>query len=550
MVLKSYERLRQQLFRREFLVCLTQFGRGVWGSDFGSVGFVFQKAPPKGRRGSYRKLFERHVDVRSNTKIEALFRDRNYNAFTVSQDDYSAIPGSPLAYWLDQAVMGNYKTGRLLGDIAYPRKGMDTGDNGEFLRMWWEVSRTRLATIGEDDRKWLPYNKGGGFRRWYGNRAVVVNWDSDGAAIRARLSWPSRTPTLRNQEFMKREGFSWGTVSSGGFSARYSPWGALFDNGGCTLFADRDLEHLGALLNSSTADLYLDFLAPTLNFQPGDVAKIPIPQGFGTLKLESRRCIEISKNDWDSREESFDFKRLRLVTLAPLLRDAAEMEFKVGCALTMELQDLEEFNNRAIASAYNLAGIVSTQVAPEKVSLSCNPAYRFGGGSNRDQWGSRMTRELTAELVSYAVGCTFGRYSLDEHGLILADQGATLQDYLTKVPTPSFTPDADNVVPIVDGDWFEDDIVGRFRQFLRIAFGDKYFEENLNFVAESLGVKNLREYFITKAGKSKFYDDHVQRVQEASDLLAVLKSQGIVQRPDLPTPLHAVDRLNSADVPA
>ena len=153
---------------------------------------------------------------------------------------------------------------------------------------------------------------------------------------------------------------------------------------------------------------------------------------------------------------------------------------------------------------------------------------------------------VMVDLVSYAVGCMFGRYSLDEPGLILADQGATLQDYLAKVPTPTFTPDADNVIPIVDGDWFEDDIVERFRQFLRVAFGEQHFEENLRFVTESLGVKDLRDYFVQVVLQGP-----CPAVQEAPDLLAVLQPQGVVQRPHLHAPLHAVDRLDGAQrVPA
>lgn len=176
-------------------------------------------------------------------------------------------------------------------------------------------------------------------------------------------------------------------------------------------------------------------------------------------------------------------------------------------------QQLEIENNEAVAKLYGLEDEVSSHVPLERVSLTNNSAFRWPNKAPEER-NALFAEFAIVDLVSYAVGCMVGRYSLDEPGLILADQGATLQDYLAKVPSPRFTPDADNVIPIVDGDWFEDDIVSRFRQFLRTVFGEQYFEENLRFVEESLGVKSLREYFITPRGKSKFYDDHVKRYKK------------------------------------
>lgn len=176
-------------------------------------------------------------------------------------------------------------------------------------------------------------------------------------------------------------------------------------------------------------------------------------------------------------------------------------------------QQLEIENNEAVAKLYGLEDEVSSHVPLERVSLTNNSAFRWPNKTPEER-DALFTQSVIVDLISYAVGCMFGRYSLDRPGLILADQGATLDDYLAKVPRPTFTPDADNVIPIVDGDWFEDDVVGLFRQFLRTAFGEQHFEENLNFVTESLGVRNLRDYFITRVGKSKFYDDHIQRYKK------------------------------------
>ncbi|RRD53446.1 class I SAM-dependent DNA methyltransferase [Buchananella hordeovulneris] len=182
-------------------------------------------------------------------------------------------------------------------------------------------------------------------------------------------------------------------------------------------------------------------------------------------------------------------------------------------ARSLEQQRLEIENNEAIAKLYGLEDEVPSHVPLERVSLTNNSAFRWPEKTPAER-DILFVQSAIADLVSYAVGCMFGRYSLDEPGLILADQGATLQDYLAKVPRPTFMPDADNVLPIVDGDWFEDDIVARFRQFLRTVFGEEHFEKNLRFVEESLGIKALREYFVTRAGKSKFYDDHVKRYKK------------------------------------
>jgi hypothetical protein len=515
MVLNSYERLRQQLFRSEFLVCLAQFGRGVWGSDFGSVGFVFQKALPEGRRGSYRKLFERHVDVRSNAEIEALFRDRNYNAFTVSQDDYSVIPGSPLVYWLTESMRETFSKGRALREIAEPRKGMDTGENARFLRGWWEVSRSKTSLTEFRSGYWVPYNKGGGFRRWYGYREFLVDWRSGGSEMRTRSG----------AKYFGREGWTWGTVTSGGFSIRYTPPGAAFDNGGCTLFSHNDLSVAALILNSTTVDSILAAISPTLNFQPINVGAVPIVVSDALSSVAEsviKELVSCSRADWDSFETSWDFTETAWLVKALSSGQASETrladradEYSARWGQISEEQRFREAsNNRVVAEAYGLEDEVALDVERHRVSLTRNVEFRYGAGRTAEEYRVHERADAAAEFVSYAIGCMFGRYSLDQPGLILADQGSTLRDYLTKVSTPTFKPDDDNVIPIVDGDWFEDDIVERLRQFLRVTFGEKYFEENLHFIAEALGVKNLREYFITKAGKSRFYDDHVQRYKK------------------------------------
>jgi hypothetical protein len=358
-----------------------------------------------------------------------------------------------------------------------------------------------------DSKKWYFYNKGGGYRRWYGNREYVVNWESEGASLRERLGWSRKSPTLRNVSFFGREGFTWGTFSSGGFSARYTPPGAIFDNGGCTLFSEKNLNLFGALMNSSVMDRYLEFLAPTLNFQPGDIARVPIPVGLESLEVSTERCIKLARDDWDSKESSFDFKRPLIIGRSDSVEWAVAACQVEGVRRAEELRSLEVANNKLFADAYGLNDVVEVETPLERVALYCNPTHMFGVDNNHAD--VRVREDLMTDLVSYAVGCMFGRYSLDAPGLVLADQGSTVQGYIAKVATPTFMPDIDNVIPVVEGDWFEDDIVAKFRQFLRAAFGERHFEENLRFVTESLGVKDLRDYFV-----KSFYKDHVQRYKK------------------------------------
>ena len=425
MFLTSFEQLRRKLLETSSFESLIHLGRGIFGSDFGTVAFVVaRQSHTQGRMGTYRRLFERHVEVRLGDVIRNLFLNSTYGLFHADQSTFLKIPGAPFAYWLTSDEFRNYESGHLLGDVAQPRKGMDTGDNNTFLRLWHEVGVSRIGTSMGDSKKWYFYNKGGGYRRWYGNREYVVNWESEGASLRERLGWSRKSPTLRNVSFFGREGFTWGTVSSGGFSARYTPPGAIFDNGGCTLFSEKNLNLYGALMNSSVMDRYLEFLAPTLNFQPGDIAHVSIPVGLESLEVSTERCIKLARDDWDSKESSFDFKRPLIIGRSGSVERAVAACQVEGARRAEELRSLEVANNKLFADAYGLNDVVEVETPLERVALYCNPTHMFGVDNNRAD--VRVREDLITDLVSYAVGCMFGRYSLDEPGLILADQGATV----------------------------------------------------------------------------------------------------------------------------
>ena len=341
----------------------------------------------------------------------------------------------------------------------------------------------------------------------------MVDWESDGKRLQTALV-PGGSRVWAHNFNLDRiftPGIVWTVVTSGALSFRHVGNGYLFD-AAAGILQGVDNEYVLALLNSSAAAQILQGLNPTLNLHPGYLEAVPVPEDGDkeSVTARTRRATEISTLDWDAYERSWSFRQPPIGLGAARISDSITQLRARWEGLTTELRDIESANNYHFSSLFSLD---TRQVDADTTSLSLNPAFTYGSVQEAAR-SAAMIRDHVVGLLSYAVGCMFGRYSLDEPGLIIADQGASLQDYLARIPLPTLRPDADNVIPFVDDDWFEDDIVERCRQFLRAAFGAEHFEENLSFVEESLGVKALRDYFITRAGKSKFYDDHVQRYKK------------------------------------
>lgn len=493
----SYVGLRNSILVDSPIASLAHLGSGAFGSISGevvqTVAFVLVKGAVSANPGTFIRLAEiSGEDSKAAALRRAAWDTSDELRWSTPVSAFGDIPGTPIAYWLSDDQIAAYRSGLLVADVAHSAKGIDTGENARFLRRWAEVSvsstsLTRPLTYA----KWVPYNKGGGSRRWYGLREYLVNWENGGAEIKSAQLNSTKKSRVSNENLFFTEGFTWSTVSPGAFGARYTPADSVFDNGGSTLFADRGLLSLGGLLNSQLASGLLAFLAPTINTQPGDVQRLPVPAEALDIDSQVSECIELAKRDWDSREDSMDFVTNPLLDHDGVLNERVTALLHEATRTANRLVDLETQIERGIRTAF---GLPDREIVQRPATV----------------WKQDATT-VVGDLASFAVGCMFGRYSLDKPGLILADQAATLQDYFAKVPQSTFVPDADNVLPIVDGDWFEDDIVARFREFLRTAFGEQHFEENLRFIEESLGVKTLREYFITTRGKSRFYDDHLSR---------------------------------------
>nr|WP_269430750.1 BREX-1 system adenine-specific DNA-methyltransferase PglX [Pseudorhodobacter wandonensis] len=409
-------------------------------------------------------------------------------------------------------------------DFGATGSGLQTSDNNRFLRQWFEVSSaassfnsSSRAVAKESGKKWFPHKKGGPFRKWYGNNEFVLNWHNDGAELYefAANLYGSPTRIIKNTDRYFTSGITWSHTTSSKFSARVLESNAIFNVEAPSLFDVAPAPFL-CFLSSCVGDHLISISNPTLHFVSSSVGILP----FASEKIEPRsaslntlfnKAIGLSRADWDAYETSWDFTTLPLLSpdhRGETLENSYATLRAYWQSMTDEMQRLEEENNRIFIDAYGLQEELTPEVSLEEITLTCNPAYRYGVKNDVEANETRLRADTMAEFLHYAVGCMFGRYSLDAPGLILANQGETLEDYLARIPEQSFMPDADNVIPVLDGDWFADDIVGRARDFIRITFGEAKFRENLAFVEAALG-KDLRKWF-TK----DFYDYHVRRYKK------------------------------------
>ena len=524
MFLSSFEKLRVKLLSSGTLLSMAHLGeRGfdtIGGAVVSTTAFTFRNAQGASCKGEYVRLVDGYSEAEKAAKARKAIKDRNCGwLYRASARDFRKIPGSPIAYWVSEALRETFPRSTLLGDFCDFRIGMATGKNEWHVRQWQEVSykraefgaASRLAATASG-RKWFPYAKGGEFRKWAGNEESLVNWENDGSLLQNTKHPTSDRIWAHNFNLSNifKPAICWTVVTTGRNAFRVHSDGFIFDAaaGLCQPKTDVEIEYLLGLLNSKITEAALPLINPTINLHPGYLSSLP---GLAVKPIDRVRFLrDLAKSDWDAFETSWDFATLPL--LSPDHRaDTLENSYATLRAhwqgMTDEMQRLEEENNRIFIDAYGLQDELTPEVPIEEITLTCNPAYRYGVKGTEAERETRLRADTMAEFLSYAVGCMFGRYSLDAPGLILANQGETLADYLARVPEPSFLPDEDNVIPVLDADWFPDDIVDRFRKFLRVTFGDAHFRENLAFIEAQIG--DIRKYF-TK----QFYDDHVKRYKK------------------------------------
>jgi type II restriction/modification system DNA methylase subunit YeeA len=527
MFLSSFMQLRKYLLLETVIETLIQNGRGIWGSDFGSCAFVIGKRKDLNYRGIYKSLYKIQGKTSTNEVIQKRFFDeKQFPNFNISAKDLIKIPGSPIAYWLSQKIIKVFESLKPLKEFLDIRQGMSTTDNKKYLRRWYEVSIPYIAFNVNDaidsNKKginWFPYNKGGMYRKWYGNNEFIIFYTNNGNDLinMVREKYPRISDpefVIKNRRYFFKPSITWSFVSISYFGVRYSEKGFIFDVGGSSAFIeDDDLRILfTGLLCSKISSVFLNALNPTINFPVESLEAIPVPFekliNIKQLLLEiQKKCIENLKNDWNNYETSWEFSTTLLLNnhyQKQILSDAYQHMREDIRNLIHETQILEVENNKLIFKAYDLEDEFVPDVSLEDITLTCNPRYRYSGRKSEGELEALLLADTMKEFISYAVGCMFGRYSLDKPGLILANQGEILQDYLNQITQPKFMPDKDNVLPILEGEWFADDIVSRFREFLKVTFGEQYFDENLIFLENAIG-RDIRAYFLRD-----FYGEHVK----------------------------------------
>ena len=463
-------------------------------------------------------------------------KDMSQYFYRASAADFMKIPGSPVAYWLSPKLLDIFSAEQPLSELATVRQGLATSDNTQFVRYWSEVGLNRIGfgvldrdTALTSQKKWFPFNKGGSFRRWAGNSELVVNWENDGAAIKhsiiTKYPYLNGNPDFvaKNPNFYFKKGLTWSALSSGLFSLRYQPEGFIFADKGQAMFpySEENLIPIQGLLNSKVCIQFLKAISPTLDFNGGYIAKLPCIMADAQ---HVKRLNEISELDWNSYETSWEFSQNALASISSSNAKLSDYYKELGNHLeksSRETHRLEEENNRLFIEAYGLEDELTPDVPLEEITLTCNPHYRYGRNRTEEERETLQQCDTIKELASYAIGCMMGRYSLDKAGLILASQGETLQDYLRQIPAPRFAPDDDGILPLTDQEWFADDATNRFREFVRIVWGDEHLKQNLDFVAESLCLHAIKPPSTRSGGESaldtirrylstQFFKDHLR----------------------------------------
>ena len=555
MFLTSYTKLRKEILSLKTISSMLHLGRGVFGADFGTTAFVIRNERIFSFKGVYRRLFDKPSLVdNEETKQKLFFSDKKW--FFAIQESFMEIIDTPIVYWLNDAMLSLLSSKDTVGANHDVGSGLSTADNERFLRFHWEVALNKVAKSGnEKGKKWFHFQKGGEFRRWYGNLEYIVNWENDGADIKywvthnpkdpGTTSWSRR---IFNVPFYFQHGITWAVIGIGKISFRETNENAMISNaaGGVFKFTtEKDFYNLLGGLNSKIWGDIFQIISPTVNYSAGIIQKAPMPRGECSEIVKD--CISISKHDWDSFETAWDFKRHPLlnygISIYSGLGDGANpptsyfaveknkttfkihekdmpKAYTIQSAFEMwetacnkhfnQLKANEEELNRIFIDIYALQDELTPEVADKDITV--HRIYNTKDDVPESMKGSnyvRTKRDEIVSLISYAVGCMFGRYSLDTEGLVYAGGNWDESKYKT------FLPDADSILPITDEEYLEDDIVTRLCSWLKVVYGEDTLEENLDFIAKALGGRGnssreiIRNYFL-----KDFFKDHCKIYQK------------------------------------
>ena len=507
MFLSSFEKLRAKLLLKD-TVNMAHLGprafEEIGGEVVQTTSFVLRNSHIADYKGTYCRLIEPTTQRGKEDMFLA-----GENRYLIQQTYFYKIPGAPIAYWISDNLFEAFND-KHLSDFAQTKQGFATGDNDKFLRFWHEVSKVNssLSSMADKNAKWFPCNKGGSYRKWYGNNIYVANWYNDGAEMRAFSG-----SVIRNPQFYFKRGLTWSSLANQ-LSLRFSPEGYVFESKGSMCFVnnDKNLWSILGLLNSKIAAFALTVLSPTLDFHEGPMLKVPVKLPLTHEQVDKlvHENIKLSKSDWDSSETSWDFQRHSL--LGPAFRlDDAYTAWKNECEQRfLQLKANEEELNRIFIDIYGLQDELTPDVADKDITV--HRIFNTKDDIPENMQGSSYVhtkRDEIVSLLSYAVGCMFGRYSLDVDGLAYAGGDWDASKYKT------FLPDHDDVIPITDEEYLEDDIIARLCDWLKAAYGSDTLEENLDFIAGALGGKGnssreiIRSYFL-----KDFFKDHCKSYQK------------------------------------
>lgn len=487
MFLSSFEKLRAKIQKLD-IVDMAHLGARAFEEIAGEVvqttSFILANKHVDGYKGTYCRL----VEPTTQQGKEEMFLSQE-NRYIACSDNFAKIPGAPVAYWVSEKLANAFSSS-LLYKYAACCTGMQTGNNDAYVRCWYEVNISETTIINRESAKYQKYNCGGESRKWYGNHIKIVNWNHNGEAVRKENG-----SVIRNEKFFFNEGVTWKRIGSNIITLRYLPAGFIFDQSGDSMFmiGEINIFFMLGFLNSKVAMLAFQFIAPTMNLTAGNMNKLPIIyQDSKVVNVLVKQNISLSKSDWDAFETSWDFTKHPLLRNKPTISEAyAEWEAECNTRFA-QLKANEEELNRIFIDIYGLQDELTPEVEDKDVTVR----------------KADLQRDIKS-LLSYAVGCMFGRYSLDVEGLAFA--GGTWDDskYVT------FKPDEDNVIPITDEDYFEDDIIGRLIAWLKVVYGAETLEENLHFIADALGTsgdtarQKIRNYFL-----KDFFKDHCKIYQK------------------------------------
>lgn len=525
MFLSSYKQFRLNMLSCSSIITLTHLEKMLMGIAFRTVATVWQKIHGINIFGSF--SFVDKIDINEGgTPYQ--FPPNNKRLSCVSSSSFSNVPGAPIAYWLPVELQKAFKENKLNKECR-PRIGMQSGNNEKFYRIWYEVNNSKIvknissfASL-KGDGIWAPLQRGGDARKWYGNNLYIVNLSNEGEEIKR-----TKNASLRNAECYFNTSISWNRLSQTRFYVRHVEQGYAFDDlspFATVRLSDRHYVYLG-LLASNAVRYLISFISTGRKTEVGHVSDIPLPSSFRPLdnvSAISKSLVELSKSDWDSYEESPGFTRpllLNHVESYSVLADIYRKQYDFWHVRILEMQLLEEKNNRLFIDAYGLQDELTHEVPLSEITLTCNPHYRYGNNLTDDEREARLQSDTICELISYAIGCMMGRYSLDREGLVYAHAGNEgFTALVDEGAYDTFAADEDGILPLSTDSWFADDVATRLEAFVCTVWGKETLEENLQFIADSLclyavkpvkkGGETARET-IRRYLSTQFFKDHLK----------------------------------------